>query len=123
MRTVESITDELLARVPGLAEPIRIGAEEWQRVSDGSPPYADYVLGAIVAPFVAETARRGLDSSDRTLLTSLFSYLEELLGDPSGSVRDLVDVSFGEQLGSEKDVVLLVRDLMGPRLRRSTELV
>jgi hypothetical protein len=113
----------LLRRIPEVAPLLREHAAAWGQDTDGTTLLPDHVFGGILAPYTASLIRSGEGTKSLITARRVFDFLEELMADENEAVRNVVEVSFCEQLAEERDILEKAQDLMGPRLRQSMNLL
>lgn len=121
MTAPPSITRRLQLSVPELNPFLDKGVRSWEEATGGVPPDDDHVFGALLAPYTAQLLRE--NESRTETIRRIFEFLEEQLGDASEWVRNIVEVSFCEQFAEERDILPKALSRMGPRLRRSIEIL
>lgn len=121
MTHVEDLERVVLARLPCLRETIEREIVDWKHAAGGSPPTADYLFGAVLVPIVISLLSDRDDRVARSTAEDVFAVLEDLLADENPSVRDVVAVSFCEQLAATPPAHRQALELAGPLLRSSLE--
>lgn len=107
----ECLNEELLTRFPQLLPSYREVQELW----DGHEPGPHIVYGDVLVPYIIGTLE---DESERSIVESVFAFLEELLNGGRSSVRDVVGATVLEGLHGHESARLRARSYMGPLTRR-----
>lgn len=108
----------LLTSIPELEEGIRRGIDEWKQSAGGAEPSADYLFGSVLAPIVVELLSDVADPSAHDAAAKVLVFLERLLADENAAVRNVVEVSFCEQIAEFELARQRARAMAGPLLRR-----
>jgi hypothetical protein len=105
MTTIKSLIERLLAAVPEL-RPIY---DEHVSDNDGLLPHV----------FFGDVTRFAIGNAGTPTIANLLRVLDEALSDADDEVREVVSVSFVENLADEKAALKLMKPKMGLNLRRA----
>ena len=124
------LPDDLLARLPEIAQELKAGIQEWREQAQTDPevPYGEspgpyYVFDPLLVPIVD---RLGSDRSSRharATLEKLFAYLEELLADHPNVADVAKDFGAAVLRGPYPDALEACLKFGGPGLKEHLELL
>lgn len=120
VRHLFAVPDELLHRVPLIAEELGEELERWRekpRESYGENPGCDYIFGSLLVPIVSRLSLELPASEAKATLESLFVFLEELMRDDNSNVGTMVKDSFCPSAVEDPSALSAIRALGGPRVR------